>query len=116
MRNKKVVIKRNYLEKIPVRNPDIKWDTDQKGLIALKIENKGWANRIAQKLFRRPKMSYIHLDENGSLIWPLIDGERDIIKIGEMVDEHFGEKAHPLYERLAQFMKILESYKFITFK
>lgn len=116
MRKKKVVIKRNYLEKIPVRNPDIKWDTDQKGLIALKIENKGWANRIAQKLFRRPKMSYIHLDENGSFIWPLIDGERDIIKIGEMVDEHFGEKAHPLYERLAQFMKILESYKFITFK
>ena len=116
MRKKKVVIKRNYLEKIPVRNPHIKWNTDQKGLIVLEIENKGWANRIAQKLFRRPKMSYIHLDENGSFIWPLIDGERDIIKIGEMVDEHFGEKAHPLYERLAQFMKILESYKFITFK
>ena len=113
---KKIVIKRNYLEKIPMRNPDIKWNTDEKGLIILEIENKGWANRIAQKLFKRPKMSYIHLDENGSFIWSLIDGERDIIKIGEMVDEHFKEKAHPLYERLAQFMRILESYKFITFK
>ena len=116
MRNKKVVIKRNYLEKIPVRNPDIKWDTDQKGLIALKIENKGWANRIAQKLFRRPKMSYIHLDENGSFVWQIMDGEKNIVELGKEVEAKFGEKANPLYERLAKFFQILENYSFIQWK
>ena len=64
-------------------------------------------------LAKKPKISYIHLDEFGSFVWRQIDGERDIIKIGEAVKEHFGEKAEPLYERLAQYFKILESYGFV---
>ena len=116
MKKKKIVINKNYLEKIPIKNPLIKWNTDESGKVTLEIENTGWANRVAQKLFGRPKISYVHLDENGSFVWPLIDGETDIIKIGEAVKEHFGEKAVPLYERLAQFFRILESYRFISFK
>ena len=116
MKKKKIVINKNYLEKIPVKNPLINWNTDSLGIVTLEIENTGWANRVAQKLFGRPKISYVHLDQHGSFVWPLIDGETDIIKIGEAVKEHFGEKAEPLYERLAQFFRILESYRFISFK
>ena len=106
----------NYLEKIPVRSESIGFSTDEKGLVTLEIENKGAFNRIAQKLFKRPKISYIHLDENGSFVWSAIDGESDILKLGEAVHEHFGEAAEPLYPRLAEFIKILESYKFISYK
>jgi len=112
---KKEIISKNYLEKIP-QKADIKWTIDDNGAVTLELENKGWANRLAQALFKRPKVSFIHLDENGSFIWPLIDGQRDIIAIGKEVEAHFGEKANPLYDRLAKFFKILESYKFITFK
>ena len=70
-------------------------------------------NKIAQVLFKKPKVSYIHLDEMGSFIWQHIDGESDIIKIGESVKDHFGEKAEPLYERLAKYIQTLEAYKFI---
>ena len=49
-------------------------------------------------------------------MWPIIDGEKDITEIGKLVDGHFGEKAHPLYERLAKYFQILESYGFISFK
>ena len=87
----------NYLERIPLKNPEIKWTTDENGMVTLQVENKGLANKIAQKLLKKPKISYIHLDENGSFIWPLIDGERDIIAIGEKVKEHFGEKANPFH-------------------
>lgn len=113
---KKQVITTNYLEKIPLRHPDINWSEDGKGIVTLEIENKGFFNRVAQKLFGRPKVSYVHLDENGSFTWKLIDGESDIIAIGKTVDEHFGETAHPLYERLAKFFQILESYHFIAWK
>ncbi len=81
--------------------------------MTLEIENVGWANKLAQKLFKRPKVSYVHLDEMGSFIWPLMDGDKDIIALGEDVKEHFGDKAEPLYERLAQFFKILDSYHFV---
>lgn len=114
---KKTQTKENYLERIPVRNPEIRWTTDDKsGLVTLEIENKGVMNKIAQKLFKKPKVSYIHLDENGSFVWPIIDGEKNIIQLGEIVYEHFGEKANPLYERLSKFIGILDSYGFITFK
>lgn len=104
--------KENFLEKKPQRNPDINWK-EKDGQITLEIENKGVFNRLAQKLLKKPKISYIHLDEMGSFIWPLIDGETDIIDLGEKVREHFGNKAEPLYERLSKYIKILESYGFV---
>lgn len=108
--------KQNYLEHIPVHKEEIGWSTDAEGKVTLEIENKGVFNRIAQKVFKKPKISYIHLDELGSFVWPLIDGEKNITAIGVPVKEHFGEKAEPLYERLAKFFQILESYGFVIMK
>ena len=105
----------NYLERVPVRG-DFKWSSDDENKVTLEIENNGFFNRIAQKFFKKPKISYVHLDEMGSFVWPLIDGEKDIIEIGRFVEEHFGEKANPLYERLANYFRILESYGFIKWK
>lgn len=104
----------NYLDKIPVHPKEIPWSTDENGIVTLEIENKGAMNRIAQKFFKRPKISYIHLDKTGSFVWPLIDGKKSISELAVYVDEHFGEEAHPLYERLAQFFRVLDSYKFIS--
>ncbi len=106
----------NYLEKIPVRPDWLKWSADEQGAVTLDIENKGFVNRIAQKLLRKPKVSHIHLDEMGSFIWPLIDGERSVLDISVPFEEHFGEKAQPLYERIAKYFQILESYGFIQWR
>jgi hypothetical protein len=108
--------KENYLERRPMRQEEILWSVDEKGLVTLDIENKGFFNRMAQKLFRRPKVSHIHLDEMGSFVWPLLDGEKDIVALGLLVKEHFGDKAEPLYERLAKYFQILDSYSFIRWK
>lgn len=99
-----------------MRHPHIAWSKDEEGLVTLEIENTGFFNRIAQKFFKKPKISYVHLDETGSFVWPIVDGEKDLIKIGECVKEHFGEKAEPLYERLAKYFQILESYHFISWR
>lgn len=106
----------NYLEKIPVRNEDIQWEQDENGAVTLEIENTGFFNTVAQKFFKKPKISYVHLDENGSFLWPLLDGEKSILDLGVLVKERFGEKAEPLYERLAKYFQILESYKFVELK
>lgn len=103
--------KENYLEKIPVLSP-MKWTLDD-DIVTLQKENNGIFDKIAQKFFKRPKISYIHLDKYGSFIWQIIDGEKNIIKLGEEVKARFGEDAEPLYERLAKFFQILDSYKFI---
>ena len=110
---KKNVITKNYLEGIPLRHPDINWSKEDEGIVTLEIENTGFMNRVAQKFFKKPKSRYVHLDDMGSFVWSVMDGKKDLIKIGEEVKEHFGEKAEPLYERLAKYFQILESYHFI---
>ena len=116
MKKKSDKISANYLEKIPVKPQHIGWTLDENGLVTLDIENKGVFNRIAQKLFKKPKVSHIHLDEMGSFVWPLIDGEKDILSLGKLVKDKFGDKAAPLYERLAKYFQILDSYGFVHWK
>lgn len=105
---------KNMLEFIPKKN--VSFSADENGAVILEIENKGVFNRIAQKLFKKPKITYIHLDEFGSFIWPLIDGQTSIMAMGEKVKEKFGEECEPLYPRLSKFFEILEGYNFIIFK
>lgn len=106
----------NYLERIPVPGAELKWTQDNEGIVTLNIKNTGVFNKVAQKLFKKPPVTYVHMDELGSFIWSLMDGEKDIIALGEEVDRQFGENAHPLYERLAKFFQILDSYGLIEWK
>ena len=115
-KQKTLKIERNYLDEKPMRNSSIRWNTSEDGTVILEIDNKGFMNRLAQKLFKKPPVTYVHLDETGSFVWPLLDGVQDVHTLGEKVDETFGEKAHPLYERLVKYFQILESYGFIVWK
>ena len=112
-KKKPEVISKNYLLRIPVRPCGLNWTADNDGIVTLEIENKGFLKRITQALLGKPRISYIHLDKHGSFAWQQVDGVKSIIAIGELVDEQFGEEAHPLYERLAKFFQILDSYHFI---
>lgn len=113
---KKTVCTENFLERYPLRNSQITWSQADNGLVTLEIENTGVFNAIAQKFFKRPRISYVHLDAIGSLAWINADGKKNIIEIGEIVQAEFGEKAEPLYERLAKYFQIHESYNFIIWQ
>ena len=116
MKKNNNVISENYLERKPARPEGISWSADENGIVTLDIENTGAFNRIAQKLLKKPKVTHIHLDEIGSFVWPLLDGEKNIIELGKEVEKHFGEKANPLYGRLAKYFQILDSYHFVEWK
>ena len=106
----------NYLLKVPVHPEGLKWSADEQGTVTLEKPNRGIVNRLAQLILNKPEVSYIHLDKHGSFAWLNTDGERDITAIGVLVKEHFGEEAEPLYERLAMFYQIMDSYGFIGWK
>ena len=106
----------NYLDFIPVRSDKYKWEADEDGNITIFVENKGIFNKLAQMLLKKPKVSQIHLEEFGSFIYPLIDGNDSIYEIGQKVKDNFGEKADPLYPRIIQYFKMLYDYGFIEYK
>ena len=106
----------NLAEMIPVRSEKLEWDADESGIVTLHIENRGVMKRITQLLLKKPRVSHIHLDEIGSYVWSLIDGERTVAEIAAPFEAHFGERVHPTYARLGQYFSMLVSYGFISWK
>ena len=106
----------NYLEQIPVRNPEFPWKENDEGIVTVDMVHRGFFAALARKLWVTPKVSHIKLDRFGSFVWKQIDGNRDLIEIGTLVKSEFGDKAEPLYERLAKYFDMLKNNKFISFK
>ena len=105
----------NYLDLIPEKNSSLEWYNDYYGKVVLKVENTGFFNRLAQKVFNKPKYTKVHLDAQGSYIWPFIDGKKTVMELAQIQKEHFGEAAEPLYPRIIKYFQIVESYHFIRF-
>ena len=105
----------NYLEKVPLRNPEFSWKEDGQGIVTVDMVHKGIFDKLAQKLWVTPKVSHVKLDRFGSFVWKQMDGNRNIIDIGVLVREEFADQAEPLYERLAEFVKMLRDNRFVTF-
>lgn len=115
MKKKKNQPQINYLDLIPEKNSEIRWHRDFKERIILEIENRGAFNTIAQRVFGKPRFTKVHLDEMGTFVWPEIDGKKTVTEIAALVQEHFGEKAEPLYPRMVKYFQIMESYHFVRF-
>lgn len=107
---------KNYLDLVPERAEGLRWECGADGIVVLQVENTGIFNRIAQKLFRRPKYTNVHMDRYGSFLWPLIDGEKTVMELAGLQKEAFGEEVEPLYPRIVKYFQIVESYHFIRFK
>ena len=105
----------NYLDLVP-RRQVAGWHAGEDGLVTLEVEHRGVVHTLAQKLLHKPRISYIHLDEMGSFVWPLIDGEQTVAQLAGPLSERFGPAAEPLYPRIAKYMQILASYGFIRFR
>ena len=114
-KSKKEITDINYLDLVPVRSEELEWYTDRKNCTVLKVENTGTFNRIAQKVFNKPQFTKVHLDRQGTFIWPLIDGKHTVADIALLVKDEFGEAAEPLYPRIIKYFQIVESYHFIKF-
>ncbi len=104
---------KNFLDFVPKISDTLVWKTEENGLVTLELENKGAMNKIAQKLFKKPKVSYIHLDEKGSKVWLLIDGEKSVFEIGENIANDSNCEIKSVLGGLVTFLKTLKNYNFI---
>ncbi len=75
-------------------------------------------NKFMQKHFTpKGKSAYLHvkLEENGTAVWNLIDGERTVHQITEMLEEHFQHEEN--YEfRVATYISQLHANGLIKYK
>lgn len=105
---------KNYIDKIPRIN-DKKWEVLEDGIVEITVENTGFYNMLAQKLFKKPRFSFIKLDKYGSCVWQQIDGKKTIYEIGQILEKSHKGASNQLYERLSTYFGILERNKYIIF-
>lgn len=108
--------KENYLDYVPRPNRLFETSVNEAGHVEILTEHRGFYNKIAQVVFKKPRFSHIELDDFGTFIWQTMDGKKSIYEIGADVKNQFGEKAEPLYERLSKFMKILHDHHYIVYE
>lgn len=106
---------KNYLDYVPIKNPEIQYHTDEKGIVTVEIEWKGFYHRIAQRFFHRPRVSDIKLDTYGSFVWLIIDDASDVHQLSKKLDEQFPGMEKSL-SRLIKFLEILHDNKLIRWK
>ena len=69
--------KKNYIDNIPKINY-MKWDVAEYGIVEITVENTGFYNTIAQKICKKPRYSFIKLDEYGSFVRKKNEGKKSI--------------------------------------
>ena len=106
---------KNYLDFVPEKNLEIEYEADEDGIITVLIEWKGFYHKIAQKLFRRPRVSDIRLDELGSFVWNAVDGKKDVHQISKELEQQFPKMGKPV-PRLIKYLEILHDNHLIYWK
>jgi hypothetical protein len=110
-RRRKILKNLNFLEATPVKVCDHQVDEAGKvTVIVPKFRNKQFNDWF---LGKRPKNFRIRLDETGSKVWLLIDGEKNV---GRICDELEKQNLEETVDRVTKFLTQLYEQRYITFR
>ena len=83
----------------------LKYEVSTDHIVTILVKQDHKIQKFFRKLkFRIPEYKKTSMDEYGSYVFLLIDGRKTVKDIGENLEAKYGEKAHPLYERLLLFL------------
>lgn len=87
----------------------LEFEVNNKGIVKVFDKQDHKIQNFLRKVkFNIPKYKKIEFDEYCSTVFLLIDGKRTVKEIGESLDKRFGNKVHPLYERLLIFLNHID--------
>ncbi|MCH5332512.1 MAG: PqqD family protein [Agathobacter sp.] len=107
-------IARNYMDIVPKHSPNRPWRVREDGMVEIDMENKGFYHSIAQKFFKKPRISHIALDKYGSVVWQNIDGKHTIYEIAQIMEQEFPEEKERMLDRVVTYFATLQRSKFIV--
>jgi len=108
-------MKKNLFDFIPTVSEHI--TTEKEGELSV-ITFPRFRSKFMQKFFipkNKPATIRVRLDEHGTAVWDLIDGNRTIKSITEMLAEHFNYETNYEY-RIALFFSQLYKQGFVKYR
>jgi len=104
----------NLLDLKPTRS--LQWETEGNEQVVLLVPK--FRNGFSAKWIM-PRLTHpfirVKLDEQGSVVWNLCDGNSTIFDIANKLKEKFGEDFDPQYERIRRFIMQLAKDDFLVF-
>lgn len=87
----------------------LEYEVDKGNIVTILEKQDHKVQNFFRKLkFRIPEYKRISMDEYGSYAFLQIDGKKTVKDIGENLEAKYGDKAHPLYERLLLFLNHID--------
>jgi hypothetical protein len=84
---------------------NLEYEVDEDNIVTILEKQDHKIQKFFRKIkFRIPEYKKITLDEYASYVFLQIDGKKTVQAIGENLEAKYGDKAHPLYERLLLFL------------
>lgn len=96
----------NLLEMIPQRVADWEEVEDRVVVERPRPRQRGLPG-VSERLSYFLSMRKIRLDERGSFLWHLIDGQRSVAEVVEAMRSEFGAEVEPAEERVGQLIRLL---------
>ncbi len=103
----------SYLHNIPSRKADHEEDDEGRCVLLRPKHMTGVLARLLQSKLPK-KYSRIRLDDIGTTVWNLVDGELTVGQIADLAHEQLGDRVEPRYERVSQFVHNLHGNGLIT--
>lgn len=107
-------ISANYMDIVFVPAKDKKYNIDEKGIVTVDVVNTGFYNRLAQKLWHKPAVSHISLDEYGSQVFISLDGINTVNDVLQIMYQRFPDEKDRMLDRVITFFNTLETNGFIS--
>lgn len=88
---------------------DLEYEVNDQNIVTIIKKQDHWVQRFFRKIgFRIPEVTKVSMDEYSSYVFTQLDGIKTVKEIGEIMEKKYGDKAHPLYERLLLFLNHIE--------
>jgi hypothetical protein len=106
---------RNLYELVPVQRRTFDENDDGTVDVLLPRYGEGRVGRLMKRVLSREPVR-VHLDDVGTSVWHLCDGERSVQEIAESLHEKFGSRIEPVYDRLEMFLEQMRTSGLIEWK
>jgi hypothetical protein len=113
---KQTIGREQTLRLYPVRNPAVRYETQPSGCILLivPLRPRGLM-RLLTRLFKLPREHRIELDETGSTVWSLCDGQHSVEAIVQRLVRQYKLERREAEYALFAFLNTLTRRGFIAY-
>lgn len=102
------------LTALPLKNPSLLWEKNEEGRVVITLKRSGsWKAKSLAILFAVPRKRQIVLDEVGTLVWDLCDGETPVRAISQQLMKRYKITLKEAELSLGQFLRTLTQRGFI---